>query len=78
MRKSVLGALMLVALIALLGVHGSVYGVEGYYYAEVQITGEVTLIWFNNETYTIDINETFIASVPNEIPPGEYDAKFEG
>ena len=78
MRKSILGALTLVALIALLSVQGFAYGVEGYYYAEVQITGEVTLIWFNNETYTISINETFIASVPDEIPPGEYDAKFEG
>ena len=78
MRKSVLGALTLVALIALLGVQGSVYGIAGYYNAEIQITGEVNLIWFNNETYTISINKTFLALVPDKIRPGEYDAKFEG
>ena len=78
MRKSVLEALMLVALIALLGAQGSVYGMKSYYTAEVQITGEVNLVWFNNENYTISINETFLASVPDEIQPGEYDAKFEG
>jgi len=77
MKKRMLGALMLAALVALVGFQGPVYGIEDYYGAEVQITGEINLIWFN-ETYTISINKTFLAMVPNEIPPGEYNASFEG
>ncbi|RLI42246.1 hypothetical protein DRO59_04750 [Candidatus Bathyarchaeota archaeon] len=47
------------------------------YGAQIQLSGTLSLQYYN-ESYSVDIDKTFYAMVPTDIPPGAYNASFEG
>ena len=47
------------------------------YGAQIQLSDTISLQYYN-ESYSADINKTFYAMVPTNIPPGAYNASFEG
>jgi hypothetical protein len=48
-----------------------------FYWAEVTVEGTVTLM-HNGESYSIPVEATFDAKIPEQIKPGTYEATFDG
>lgn len=67
-------------LLAILTIPSSAYNTTNttdMYTAQIQLSGTMNLQYFN-ESYNINVTKTFLAMVPNETAPGEYNASFEG
>ena len=79
MKKSIISGIFFTGflLTLLLFPSSAAYKTVSMYGAQIQLSGTINLQYFN-ESYSIDVNKTFYAMVPADIPPGAYNASFEG
>jgi len=81
MKKAVVEGIVLSLMLGLLLLSTPAHAISDFYAAEVQLSGNMKLQWYYNETsesYELNVTKSFLAMVPTDISEGEYNASFEG